>query len=681
MLRRAIPLLALLCATALALTAHAPGAWLTLLTDGAAAVAVLLAGWGWGAWPARWLLGDAAVEKQAALGFALGLGLLGILALVLGCAGWMNQVVAWTLLALGAVVGLARLVNQPPTPAAHPPEPRRSLGGALGPSLALLPLAIPLTVALLAACLPPGLIWDGEGRGYDVLEYHLQAPREYFDAGRIHFLPHNVYASFPQQVEILYYLLMHLLNDPHAAAIPAQLLHLGLGVGFVLACAAWAPAGAARLLAVLVAGGAPWLAYVGPLAYVENGILLFAAVAGGLLLDVLRGAATRPAAAMLAAGLCAGLAGGCKYPALALVSAAAPTAWIFVAREPLAPRMRLALTFAVGVAVAFAPWALRNMVFTGNPVYPFAYSHLGGRDWSPAQNEQWTRGHQPPPQLQSAASRATVALHELFGRPTQRGWSWSYFGLTPLLAGIASVALRRDRSAAFLATWVVLMLVLWAGLTHLPGRFALPLLAPLALAAGLLGDCRRMGPAGSRYPTQGAARLALGMVAAACVGAGLQGLIPVGLLAERVGSHWRETRVPLLAMLGRTDIMLLVNPVNAATQPGAHVWLVGEARAYYILRPVRYTVVFSRDPWLEHAADASPTEAVAWLRTRGVSDVVFCWPEIGRLRQTYGFPGFVTPQWVEGLSPHGLSRAAPEETSPGYDVYRVDTQPVRGAGP
>jgi hypothetical protein len=563
------------------------------------------------------------------------------------------------------------------------------LTGAIAPSLALLPLAIPLTVALLAACLPPGLIWDGEGRGYDVLEYHLQAPREYFDARRIHFLPHNVYASFPQQVEILYYLLMHLLNDPHAAAIPAQLLHVGLGAAFVLACAAWAPSGPPRLLAVLVAGGAPWLAYVGPLAYVENGVLLFAAVAGGLLLDAVRGAGPRPVAAMLAAGLCAGLAGACKYPALALVSAAAPIAWIFVAREPSALRMRLALTFAAGVAVAFAPWAVRNTLFTGNPVYPFAYSYLGGRDWSPAQDEQWARGHQPPPEHRSAAARAAVALRELLGHPAERGWSWSYFGLTPWLAGIAAVALRRDRSSAFLALWVVLLLLLWAGLTHMPGRFAMPLLAPLALAAGLLGERCGTGPAGGRHrsvvagsPRAGAGRaLAAGLTTAASAGAALQGLIPAGLLAERAGSHWRETRVPMLAMLGRTDIMLLVNPVNAATRPEADVWLVGEARAYYILRPVRYTVVFSRDPWLEFAAGAPPAEVVAWLRTRAVSDVVFCWPEIGRLRQTYGFPGFVTPQWVEGLAPHGLRRVAPEETSPGYDVYRVDTQPVSRAGP
>ena len=43
---------------------------------------------------------------------------------------------------------------------------------------------------------------------FDVLEYHLQGPKEYFQAGRIAFLPHNVYTNMPFGVEML-----HLLGD------------------------------------------------------------------------------------------------------------------------------------------------------------------------------------------------------------------------------------------------------------------------------------------------------------------------------------------------------------------------------------------------------------------------------------------------------------------------------------
>src|ERR1051325_2825332 len=47
-------------------------------------------------------------------------------------------------------------------------------------------------LALLVSTFPPGTLWPAEGNGYDVLEYHLAAPREYYEAGRIGFLPHNI---------------------------------------------------------------------------------------------------------------------------------------------------------------------------------------------------------------------------------------------------------------------------------------------------------------------------------------------------------------------------------------------------------------------------------------------------------------------------------------------------------
>jgi hypothetical protein len=38
---------------------------------------------------------------------------------------------------------------------------------------------------------------------FDVKEYHLQGPKEFFQAGRIGFLEHNVYTSFPFLTEML----------------------------------------------------------------------------------------------------------------------------------------------------------------------------------------------------------------------------------------------------------------------------------------------------------------------------------------------------------------------------------------------------------------------------------------------------------------------------------------------
>ena len=62
-------------------------------------------------------------------------------------------------------------------------------------------LAGPFVLAiLLAAMLPP--------TDFDVCEYHLQAPKEFFQQGKIAFLPHNVYANMTLGTEMLSLLAM-----------------------------------------------------------------------------------------------------------------------------------------------------------------------------------------------------------------------------------------------------------------------------------------------------------------------------------------------------------------------------------------------------------------------------------------------------------------------------------------
>ncbi len=96
-------------------------------------------------------------------------------------------------------------------------------------------------IALVAAMLPSGILWrDGDPSFYDVVEYHLQVPREWFEAGRIIPLPHNVFSFFPLNVEMHYLLAMHLCAGPWAAMFLAQLVHLAFIALFVVAVYAFA---------------------------------------------------------------------------------------------------------------------------------------------------------------------------------------------------------------------------------------------------------------------------------------------------------------------------------------------------------------------------------------------------------------------------------------------------------
>ncbi|MEW6249296.1 MAG: hypothetical protein AB1716_01515 [Planctomycetota bacterium] len=715
---------------ALLLALGGPDAWLVLADDGLRVALVLAAATGWGLWPAGWLRrraspGNCGLDGRLfCLACALGLGALSLATLGLGATGLLTAATAWVLVLVGILAGVGRLAlflhSRQIEPATPPPgrADKTSAGAATGWTLGraasvgttcllLLTLAPPLAVALFGASLPPGVLWDEENRGYDVLEYHLQAPREYYDAGRIHFLPHNVYAAFPQQMEMLYLLLMYLRGGPLAGAIPAQFLHAACGVLAALAIAAWSRPGWPRRIALVTAGSVPWMAYLGALAYVELGVLFFTSVAAGLLLEGLNASdasggrnataetkspcenqrrapygkalpcrlrkaepcdtaphdLARPFSPgclrlFMAAGLCAGLAAGCKYPAVAFVPVALAVALLLAVRGALARRIGNAAVFGIMALAAFSPWLIRNAAFTGNPVYPFAYSWFGGAGWSAEQDAQWARGHALPPERGALPQRVAAALDETVLSPM--------FGPALWIIALGALLLARSRETALLGVWAVLILLAWAALTHMPGRFAVPVLVPLALAAGRL-ELPSPSLPHRALTRMGAALMTGGFVLIAGLGAVVNDATLLAKLAEH-SAWWRQARNPLPTLAGRTaDFAEL--PLLEGLPADARVWLVGDARAFYLPANVHYTVVFNRDPWLAHAARSTPTEAVAWLRTQGVTHVVFCWDEIERLRRTYGFPEFVTPAWAETLVAAGLRRVPADDTGPG----RVET--------
>ncbi|MFN0137591.1 MAG: hypothetical protein ACKVS9_15920 [Phycisphaerae bacterium] len=636
------------------------GAGGVVLTEGMPVVLVLLAALGLGGRPAIWQPhAYRTTGQQLLISVAIGLGIVVLLTMALGLAGYLDRVTAWVVVGVGLGKALFdgwrgagsreqgtgnreqkdRLETGPTKKDRLQTGPTVPAVIAIRCALYLL-LAPPLIVALFGATLPPGILWPGEAGAYDALEYHLQAPREYFEAGHIHFLRHNVYAQFPQQVETLYLLLMHLRGGPIEGAIASQLMHAALGVLAVLAIGAWLPAGWPRLLGVLFAGSTPWVGYLAPLAYVECGMLFFGAVAAGIVIEQVRRGTDAAPRAMLWAGWCAGMAAGCKYTAIVLIAIGVWMFLLIAARTTVQRRVGLLANFAVGAALLFAPWVIRNTALSGNPVYPFAYEVFGGKAWSTEQALQWRGGHATKP----GESRIAIAARELFGSPDAAGrFAPSLFGIGFVALSAAAMLLARDRMALALAVWCGLILVVWVSATQVPGRFAVPLVIPAALAVGLAFDRLR-----EKWQ-----QAALGIAVATVAGAGAAQL--TGEFSN-VARTWHERNVPLAMLAGQTALMRTIEPIAATVPSDASVWLVGDAAVFYVDRRVRYTVAFSRDPWLVavEGERLGPRDAVDLLRKHNATHVVFNPSEIERLRRTYGFAAVVTREWLAELVDAGL---------------------------
>jgi hypothetical protein len=460
---------------------------------------------------------------QIVTSVALGIGVYSLLTLVLGLTGILSRPLAYVLLFAGLAIGIVLLL-----PLQSQITNRKSQIPPLDPASWLWLLAVPfLAIAVLGACMPPGVLWGpNEPNGYDVLEYHLQIPREWYDAGRIFPLHHNVFSFFPFNVEMHYLLAMHLRGGPWAGMYLAQLMHLAMVVLTVVAVTSFV--GKRGRLGVLLVAVTPWLPMLASVAYNEGGLLLFGTLAVGWTCRAI-GEPNRMRT-MALAGAMAGLACGVKLTAVPMVLLAVPI--VFSAALALRRQRWLApaAAFIVCGGIVFAPWLVRNAAWARNPVFPEAMKLLGRAHFSPDQVERWERAHAVPADKSPIPARLRAAWDQIFV-----DWRFGYVILPaaalavlyPLLTGRRHHALSpgtpgervgvrgssdlqvasgapEPQPTAFLPALVAAWFLFWLFFTHLEGRFfvlAVPVLAmivarvelPIARLALLCGLLLQVG--------------------------------------------------------------------------------------------------------------------------------------------------------------------------------------------
>jgi hypothetical protein len=331
---------------------------------GSAALVVLLAGGiGTRMLPALELLPPVRLVLRA----ALGLGWLGLLVLLIGSVR-INPLICWlTLLAIGIVIWRYSLVWVRDWQAIS------GLWRAHDGMVMILTSGLATTVffTLCTALAPP--------LKFDALVYHLALPARYLQAGRVAYAPDITFWGMPQTGEMLYTLVMGLgFGTPAGTALGwgIGLLTLVGVIGYVQETfdtrAAWV-AGASLLEGFTLAASLAW-------GYVDWLTALFG-LAFFVALDSWR--QKRGNYYLVLAGIFAGFALGTKYTGGILLltgmvgvigyhlfDRGSPGQACSVGRRTLL--YSLARFLVPGILVT-VPWWLRNMLFTGNPFYPFFF--------------------------------------------------------------------------------------------------------------------------------------------------------------------------------------------------------------------------------------------------------------------------------------------------------------------
>ncbi len=621
---------------------ESPTALLLFVIDGLPAVLILVAATLIGTRLARVLLGENVEFRWKLLvGVAFGLGVVSTGVLILGSLGLMQQTLWIVLLIILGSVGAWSFRH----------------GGWRRPSQQieqsslrwLLLLVSPfLSLIVIVSVTPPGVLWQEEGSGYDVLEYHLELPREYLAAEQITSTPHNVYGHFPANAEMLYLLSMIVVDDVYAGAATAKILNALIGVGCLLAAFVIGRHYGKRvgIVSALLAGSTGWIVYLSGIAYVENLMLFFGFVATGALLRASDPEVTESQRRrwLTTSGLLAGFACGCKYTAIPMI--AAPLVLLAAStRGTLAQRCRSAALVATGCLAAFSPWLVKNTVLTGNPVFPLASNVFASYPdgWGEAEARHFVDSHRPAPDESSIADRARLTWKRILADPNQR------FGpVLFILAAWAMVFMRRSRLDVLLAGMLVLQFLAWVGLTHLYARFAVPLIIPLVLLGGRVARDRPS----SRHTWTMTTIIVAGVI--------FNGYHMWGLYQQHFYHEGQR-----LAWEGATEFFTTgqgagyehLSVLNDASFPAdAKVLMIGDAKAFYVQPDVDYCVVFNRNPFVTAIRNAtSQADIMNWLTSQGYSHVLVNRAEISRLRRSrYGFPDEITPGMFDSLTPLGL---------------------------
>lgn len=520
-----------------------------------------------------------------------------------GALGMMTLALATFALSLASFIPTWLMVAMPAAMAAVGGRAlRRRLRGARVPDRATAWTGVALaamTLALLgAAANPPA--------HYDDLEYHYVLPKECFNAGGyVRLDSWNVLVAFPQNVEMLHLYGMALTNSATRGIVVgrtfniAMALLLAAGVyGTMRAFVEPATASVAAGLAVVLPGTAVLM--VGRCS-TEIAQSLGGFLAGSAAVWIVaRGAP--PMRTALLGGLMAGFASGAKYPSV--VFCAIPIAAILLVMG----RGRAAVVFGAAALAAFAPWAIRNVVEHGNPIFPMAYDLFPSDYWSAQELALWKRFTALP-----AGWTAGMIVDEVRNDLT--------FNPLLLVLPIALPARWRrlvpvDRAAAWLLVGVTAAyLGVWWFATHRYIRFLVPVYPWLAAlgALAMVGVAERLLRVLSGVWIGGVTLLVVLMGVTAAIGR-------AQLSDEQFVRNYQADMEPIL----------LVN----AHPGGGKVLLVGEARTFPLTRPYVAATVFNRHPFLSRLdAGATPAELRAWLELEGVTLVLVNWSEVRRLSE------------------------------------------------
>lgn len=239
-------------------------------------------------------------------------------------------------------------------------------------SILLVPLLIFLILNLFYVLFPPSF--------YDSMSYHLAVPNFYILKGGMVPWPGNFYSNLPLNGEMIF--MFSLLGG--SVYIP-KLISFASGIFILVLLFSWSRnflKGKNRILPVILFLSIPQVSFLFSSSKTDIIGMLFLLSGARFFIGSLNSINDKKK--LLLSGIFLGLAIGTKY--IFAFYAAGFFISVIILKGICLKRKVFVLSFiSLIILLTLSPWFVKNIVFTGNPVYPYMNEIFENKDWGPGQ--------------------------------------------------------------------------------------------------------------------------------------------------------------------------------------------------------------------------------------------------------------------------------------------------------
>jgi len=306
----------------------------------------------------------------------------------------------------------------------------------------------------------------------DALKYHLATPKTFIVEHRITFIP-IMFFNFPQGSAMLYALGMLLFKDTVGI-----LMNAFMGILAAVAIYSFSRRRLGKNIALMSSAiflSLPLISHYALSGCPDLGMILYTLLAFFSFFEWIENNDNKY---LILSGVFCGFVISWKYIGIySLVGIFVLLTIVLVSnRRGVIPL----LLFLAPLVIIGSPWYLRNLIVSGNPVWPMFYPILGGKGWNMAVYQAGVR------EMENLYSQLGKGLKGLILGPWVINWRMTDFfaraGIGPLFLGLLPLwfLIRKQRLHTFILLFAFIFYLMWFPFSQY-GRFLMPALALLCI--------------------------------------------------------------------------------------------------------------------------------------------------------------------------------------------------------